>query len=279
MEIVKEPVLFSCPDYRDYVRDHYRHRRARNKTYSLSTIARKVNQSKMSIKYLIDKKHHIAEEHILALAEALSLEGEERQYFCSLVRFNKAKSLPEKNRHFQKMVSVASSSLGETLVEQSELGYFRRWFYPVIAEMSYLESFQATPEWIRARLTPTPPMEEVRQALAYLQEHGYMRGGQKSEKKTKVPDHFRSHQYKSYVAELMDVSRRALENPRAAELESFNITISVDEQRYQLAKQMISEFRHQLHNTLANHETCGRVIQINLQMFTAASVSSPGEKK
>ena len=50
----------------------------------------------------------------------------------------------------------------------------------------------------------------------------------------------------------------------------FNITISIDAERQKLAEGIVREFRHKMHDLLANEAVCDRVLQINMQMFTIA---------
>ena len=64
MENVNQLSIFDYLDYRDYFKDYYHTRKNNSKAFSLQVFAKKVNQSRMSIKYLIDKKRHISNNNI-----------------------------------------------------------------------------------------------------------------------------------------------------------------------------------------------------------------------
>lgn len=263
--------IYSYSDYRDFILDFYKYKKSKNKNFSLAYFSGKVGQSKMAIKYLIDKQRHIADENIDAFSKALGLNDSESKYFRNLVLFNKAKSVNEKNRYFESMLKQKKSPFFELFLNQSSAAIFKAWYYPAIAELSYTDGFQEDPEWIKRKLAFNVSVENISKALNYLRENGFLKNSTSIISKIKLPENIESYIYSKYSADQLDLSKQAIESQNKEDREIFNITISIDEKKFEMAKDMIKKFRHTLHDILANDEPADRVVQINMQLFTLAT--------
>ncbi len=155
-------------------------------------------------------------------------------------------------------------------LELSDLGYFAHWYYPVIAELSYLDGFQKNSDWIRNSLNFSLSKKQIEEALNYLEENNFLKGSLALDKQVKVPDELRSYIYKNYVLESIEMSRRSIDELSIDKRESFNLTVSVSNEKYQLAQNMIRNFRHELHEVLSGDDDCDHVIQVNMQLFEMA---------
>lgn len=272
MESVNQLNIFSYSDYRDCLADYYRQTKLQHRSFSLQTLANRVGLSKMAIKYLIDKKRHSTEDGLPKLAQALGLNRREQLYFHYLALFNKAKEADRKQSYLQKMINIQSNKFRDKNLKEADLGIFSNWITPAIMELSYVDGFKKSPEWIQQAFRFKVPIQSIRDSLEFIDKKKYF---ENSSLKMKLPDEVRSFIYKRYVHQMIEKSLEALETQDSSEREFFNITISVNEERHQMAMKMISDFRHKLHDTLASDEVCDKVIQINMQMFIIAN----GRKK
>jgi uncharacterized protein (TIGR02147 family) len=237
----------------------------------MAVFANSVGQSKMSIKYVIDKKRHLSKKSIQNYCPALSLHGKKKDYFLLMFEFNKAETNEEKNHYFQELLKLKDCKLKEMYLELSDLGYFVKWYYPVISELSYLKKFRPDPHWIKEALLFPVSIKEIEQALGYLKENNLLKGLHPSDKQIKVPDELRSFIYRNYVLETIELEKQAIVNIPIESRESFNLTISVSEAKFELAKTMIKNFRQELHKTLAGDDECDKVMQVNMHLFELAS--------
>ncbi|MCX6111318.1 MAG: DUF4423 domain-containing protein, partial [Proteobacteria bacterium] len=87
------------------------------------------------------------------------------------------------------------------------------------------------------------------------------------------PSSCRQRKYKEYSKAQLKLAEEALLKQDRDDRQFFNLAISVDRERFQLAKELVAEFRHKLHDRLANDSACERVIQINMQLFTTSLVN------
>lgn len=264
------PNVFDYDDYRRFIKAVLDEGRARSTSVSLATVGRKAGLSKMAVKYLVDGKRHLAESSIDRMAKALSLGGSEQTFFRHLVLFNKAHGEDERAKQFEALLKLRNSPFKDLFLTHGEVGYFRRWYYPAIAELSYVKGFVADAAWIQARLTFKVPRAEIQAAVEYLDTHGYLKGGKRTDAKVKLPDGFKSQVYKTFAIEQTELGGQAIDEQSRADREVFNVTVSVDPERFAVAKAMVAEFRQKLHDALANDALCDRVVQINMQLFTLA---------
>ncbi len=270
MEAVNKLNIIDYDCYRTYLADYFQAKKEANPNFSLTMMANKVGQSKMTIKYLLDKKRHISEKNIAIFANALKLDPSQTRYFHALVKFNKSKTGDEKNIHFRELLKIKGSPFKDLYLQDSDAGYLSSWFYPAIAELSYVRGFNMDPANIKQSLYFSVSIDEIRSALHFLNKYGFLKDSQGDASKIKIPENFRGHIYKEFAAKQIELAKESIFTQDPSEREISNLTISVPEEKYQMAKQMIADFRHQLHEMLANDEECERVIQINMQLFTLA---------
>lgn len=270
MKIVNQNPIYDYGDYRTFIKNFYTSKKAESSAFSLTTFARKVGFSKVAIKYVIDQMRHIADDNIPTFCKALNLDGSEANYFSSLVKFNKSKVMEERNEHFKSMLRIKGSPLHDRSLDASNIGYFQDWFYPAIAELSFTAGFQKDSQWIRDHLFFKVPKGKIAKAVTYLEVNGYLNGSAPNFARVKAAEEISSHVGKQFILRQIEIGREAVELQSKDDREVFSLTISVDEAKFQLAKRMVAEFRHQLHDLLANTEASERVVQINMQMFTLA---------
>ncbi|MAE22082.1 MAG: hypothetical protein CMK92_06590 [Pseudomonas sp.] len=268
--------IYSYYDYRDFIHDYYENRKLKNKRFSLQAFGLRVGHSKMSVKYVIDKKRHLSLDSLREYAKVMDLHGCQRDHFELLFRFSKAKNNEEKNILFSKVLKSKNKKFKSKFLDENSLDYFSKWYYPVIAELSYVEGFSLDIEVIRKALNFSVSYKEINEALVFLKENNFLKDSGNSDQMIKVPDELRSFIYKNYVLKTIELSKLAVEKLPPQKRESFNLTVSLSNERYEIAKKMIQSFRHELHQVLANDEECDRVIQVNLHMFEVANIEKLG---
>ena len=271
--------IFSYSDYRDYTKDYYHQKKSLNPTYSMSILAGKIGISKMAIKYLIDKKRHISDKKIPLLIKALDfLSPIQAKYFSTLVRFNKSDTTENKDYYFKKMQAIQGSPLKDHILSHKDAGLFQDWYYPVILEMSYLRQFKKDPEWIKKHMLFNISLEEIRDAVAFLDKHEFIKASSETwGKKVIVPESMRSHLYKRFCQRQLLIAKDAMNLLPIDERESSSLTISVDDAAFLKAKNLLKNLRIQLHEALANKRKGNRVIQLTTQLCTVVKLE--GEKK
>jgi uncharacterized protein (TIGR02147 family) len=260
--------ILEFSDYRLFMTVFREGGKARKLSYE--ALGRRVGMSKMGIKYILDGKRHIADSKITAFSQALDLAPLEKKYFKYLVQFNKAKKSDDRDQFLKKMITIRKAPIDETTLIDRDIGFYSSWALPVIAEMSYMEGFKEDASWIWDNLRFKMSKQAIEQALVELKRLKLLRGQSRGGLKIKLSDGINSQVYNRYQRQVVAKAIEAIEFAPKEDREMSNICISVDKKRFEIAKRMISDFRHKLHDVLANDEVCDRVLQINMQLFMTA---------
>ncbi|MGE0172310.1 MAG: TIGR02147 family protein [Oligoflexales bacterium] len=270
MDPVNKNSIYAYADYRSFIRDVLQVKKKNNPNVSLATIGKKVGMSKMAIKYIVDGKRHIAERNIPKFSALVPLGESEAKYFRYLVCFNKAKTEDERKHFFSRMMAMKDSPFKQMIFGDRDTALFLKWFHGTILEMMSFKDFKLEPTWIAQRLRFEVSEKDIAEGIDTLIKLGFI--GEASHEKTTLvtPNGIKSHVYKNFLKTMADKSKIALDTQSAEDRQFFYLNISVSEEKYQIAKKMIDDFKQKLHNALANDEQCDRVLQINMQMFHTA---------
>lgn len=103
-------IVFSYSDYREYIRDFYLSKKSLNSAFSYRYLAQKAGINSSSFyKYVIEGKRNLTKGTLLKTCQMLKLNTAEAEYFESLVFFNQAKTIKEKNHFFDKLIALRNS--------------------------------------------------------------------------------------------------------------------------------------------------------------------------
>lgn len=273
----QKPSPFDFDDYRSFLEGQFLFQKSQKPSYSLAVFARQLGMSKMGAKYLLDRKRHLDESRLATVEKAFGLTKPEVEYFELLLKLAKTRSLKERATLFSNAVVVRKGSIGEHFLKTEEFDFLTNWLHPVIAEMSYLDGFICDAAWIRPRIKIRTSPKAVEKALSLLTKRGFLKGGAMANTRLKVPSGVRSLLYKEFLTQQLDVAKESIVSMPSEEREVFNLVMSVDDELYGLAKAMIDEFRHKLHQVLASERPCNRVVQITGQMVTVATTNAEEE--
>jgi uncharacterized protein (TIGR02147 family) len=262
--------IFEYTDYRKFVRDFFQYKKQSESKYSLETLARKVGLSKMSIKYIMDEKRHLSTTSIQGFCDGLNLKGASARYFQTLVRLNKSRTESERIENLESLMRMKCCPLRERVLKDTQLRLFQNWYHAAIVEMSYLKGFRKDAKWIQSKLKFTVPISKIRDSLQFLEDQGLLDQQESNLGKIKIDSEIRSQLVKNYNRQGLKNAETALLTQSDDDRKAFQLMISVNENQFEIAKKMIADFRHQLHDTLASTEPANRLVQINMDLFTIA---------
>jgi uncharacterized protein (TIGR02147 family) len=266
----QEILSYDC--YRALLRDWFVAEKARTRSVTLGYVGKHMGVSRMFVKYVLDGKKHLNAQHIPAVASMLKLKAQETQYFKALHRFNRSKVELERTEALKDLLRARGLLLQPHNIGCSDEDLFSHWTVSAILQMRDFPGFKHCPNWIQSRLKFKVSKAEIVESLrkvAKFEERLAMLG-EPTKRPIKLPDGFVSAVYKQYAKDVIALAGSAVEMQAREDRQIFNFTVALPENRFEEAKKMIEELRHQLHATLGNSEVCERVIQINCQLFTLA---------
>ncbi|HEX2880495.1 MAG TPA: TIGR02147 family protein [Polyangiaceae bacterium] len=264
--------VFSYVDYRRFLADYYKDRKAHEYGFSYRVFSRRAGcRSSNYLCLVIAGKRNLTPEMAVRFAAACGLTAKASEFFCDLVGYGQAKSATEKQRWYDRLARFRQFRAVHTLSE-SQADYYEHWYIPVIRELAAREDFSADPKWIAKRLLPRVTESEAKQGLATLQALGVLKATETGTLKPAQPlissgSGPLGHQVVAYHRAMLARASDALDLIPRDEREVSSLTLCVSQAKLLELKQRVREFRKELLQTAETNNRPERVVQLNFQLF------------
>ena len=259
--------------YKDYLQAVYKATKKHLGHYSYLQFAEDLGFSRTNVIHLIATgKRKLTNKASQRLVEALGLSGIQRRYFETLVNYQNAQKLADREALFAQLVHIKSKTLKSGLTE-AQLEFFQDWYCPIILEMMRLPDFCSDAHWLAEQLRPRIRPEQARRALDLLERLGLARFD--ASKRRHVPsseqfttgDEIASIAVVRYHQKMIELGRESITSFEEFERDVSSVTISVSEASAARIKSEIQSFRKKI-MAIADEDADGdRVRQLNIQFF------------
>jgi uncharacterized protein (TIGR02147 family) len=273
---VPEPRLTNYTDYRQYLKDYYRFRKAGQARFSLRIFARKANfSSHTHLQYVMEGKRNLGPKTLVRLILAMELSSSQARFFQNLVFFNQAKRPDEKAFHYARLREENPGPAFKKM-EQAQHKIFEEWYHGAILELSSVKGFRGHPGWIATRLFPTITPLQAQESLNLLVEAGFLRRVADSfipvDPAVTTGDEVSPQLVRGYHLEMMRLAARAIDESPPEERDISAVCFTVKTADFPKVKRQIQQMRKQLKNFGAGYGDGNRVIQINIQLFPLSRI-------
>lgn len=266
--------VYGYTNYRAYLKDYYEFRKDSQRGYSFRAFSKMAGFTSPNIlKLVIDGERNLSPESIQKFIKALNLKGQMCEYFATLVKMNQAKSDADKEYYYAILQKLTPEAKKRDLNPESHK-YLSHWLFPVIREMTALKEFRDDPYWISRRIYGKATINEITQALQFLQQEGFVEkhDGRLIMKDNMVlsSDEVKSLSIRNYHRQMLEQAKESLESIPVEEREFGAVTFSIPESAVLELKYKLKQFRRDLH-TWAMQVTEDKggelIIQVNAQMY------------
>jgi len=275
------PDLFQYLDYRRYLADWFRARKAANPRFSHRAFVRRIGQrSPSTLRDVIEGRRNLTPQTTEAFCDAMGLNAEERDFFTALVHLDQATGQDERNRAWNRIAATRRFNEARRL-EGDGFRYLSHWYYPAIRELAGRDDFDADPAWIAARLRPSITVAQARTALKELLELGLLveqEDGTVAQRDSSVvtPHEVAGLAAHNYHAGMLALAGEAIERFRPFERHFCGVTVSIPEEMIPRLKRELNAFQERLLDLCGGvDEPVERVVQINLNFFPLSSPAGP----
>jgi len=266
-------------DYRQYLRDQYAEQKARNPRHSQRLFARKAGLSSNGFySEVLNGKRQLAPAAVLRFSRALKLSAPEQAYFETLVAFNQAKTVEERNHHFAKLSGQRGARADVVGNERYE--FYRCWYHAALRELIAVRPTKARTREDFARLgqslEPAVPAAKVRKAVDLLLRLGFMVRGEDGFLRQSAPVITTGALGKvppttldvdNFQAATLELARKALDRQPRGQRDFSTLTLSLSAAGVEAAHAEIAALRKRLLALAENDARADRVRQFNFQSF------------
>lgn len=263
--------VFSFLDYREFLKARFARLKKTQRLTHRAFAAKAGFSSPNFLKLVMEGQRNLTAKSIAQIGRALELDAKESEFFSTLVAFNQAKRLEEKEALYDQL-KLLRRDLPLQRLEHSQFDYFSHWYAVAIRELVGLKEFREDPEWISQKLRGQVSPAQARRALRLLERLGLIRraadgGLQQQQPALSSGDEVSSLGAYRFHQSMIEKAKQALQEAPATQRDISSVTLAVTKESSERIKQKIRQFRKEI---LALAEDQGRaeaVYQMNIQFF------------
>lgn len=265
------PSVYDYTDYRQYLRDAYSCRKEMNRSFSQRYIAMRVGASSSGwFSDIVNSRINLTRTHLVSLCKVFGLSQRESDFFELLVNYCQAASFEDKNKTFQKMLSIRD--VNKSLVNREQFEYFNYWYYTAIRELLFTYNFRDDYRSLARMLDPPIKPSEAKKAISVLDTLGLIKvnsqGYYKPVEKTLLKDAaFRSVHWGNFISSMIELGKESVERHKASQRDLSAVTIGLSPEKFEIARTEIAELRKRLLALSEQDDNHEAVYQCNIQLF------------
>lgn len=238
-------------DFKTLLQKEYQKRMQKNRLYSLRAYARFLGIDSSFLSKIFASKRPVTSKTIDKLAVPLNLSRTQVEYYKGLAGYG--------------VSDGAFKALSAT-----EFEYISDWYHYAILEMTHMNHFVSTPEWIAEKLKIS--LQDAHDAVEKLlrmnllsrDEDGRLRV---NENCTTTTNPFTSESFRKIQKQINQQAIDALDNVPFDKRSHSTITLCGDSARLEEAKKKIAAFRRELMVFLESGEKKDTVYQMSISLF------------
>lgn len=264
--------VFEYDNYRVFLKDFFDEQKKIRTYLSKRYFAKRAGFSSHSqISHLIAGRRNITRKSMQQFLMILGLEGKSAEYFESLVSFNQAKTIIDKEIYFKKL-QLIRQKIKYYKLNKSQYKYFEKWYYPVIREIAVYYDWGEDYKKLARSAEPAISVDEAKDAIKTLVGLDMIRknnSGYEQVDNVLYPGDVPSFSYKKARRDMILRSIDAADNLPPKERYFFNCTLSLGEDNYNQLMELIKSFEKDFESifTTENNKNIKKVHQFNLQFF------------
>ncbi|KAF0163977.1 MAG: hypothetical protein FD160_4103 [Caulobacteraceae bacterium] len=278
-----DPDVLLFLDYRAYLRALYEARK-KHRGFSFRAFSRRAGLTSPNyLKLVIDGERNLSRAMALRFAHACGLSGARERHFTTLVAFNQARTLDERNQLYARLRRHRRAQDARRLGRAQDL-YHSRWYLPAIREFVTSDDFREDPKWIARQLWPSITTREAAEALAQLAELGLLTRGEdgklaQSEPTVSTGPELRSLHLGNFHRTMIDHAKGAIDAVPALERDISSLTLCLGASGLARVKQAIQRFRRELLDLAEMEDAPRQVVQVNFQLFPLTRLAPEPEAR
>ena len=268
--------IFDYIDYRRYLREAYEERRKENSKFSYRFIAGKVGFSSPGFfANVLSGKKDISLKLALKFAELFKLGRKEREYFETLVLFNKASGASEKKEYLDRLLALRGTRVKK--VEAHQWEYFEKWHHAVVRELIAIKPFRGDYRALAAMVNPPIGVPEARKSIELLERLGLIRKGndgiyERTDAAISAGDAISQALIGAFQLQAMDLAKHALDAFPSGTRNFSTLTMSVSGPTYLAMLEELRGFRRRLLDMAQASDQVDRVYQMNFHVFPLSTL-------
>ena len=284
LAVTNRKSVFEYTDYRQYLTEYYAWAKENVRGFSHRSFMGKTGMSGPNyFKRVMEGVHDLTEKSIPKFSLALSLTETEGTYFKHLVFFNQAKTLVEKDQHFQILMALKTPHQ-QVVLEKAQYEYYKDWYNVAIREMLSFFEYRDHPQEMAKLLSPPVSPKRIKKAIELLETLGLVEKA--SDGRVKTTSQFvlgnpevQSLLIPKFHQTMARLAEEAITRFPKTERHFSSSTVSMSEKSYQAVTEIIQNTRKEILRTIGQEPEPNRVYHLNMQLFPLTLGASKRKRK
>jgi len=254
-------------DIGDFLKNEFKDRQRKNKTYSLRAFSRDLKLSPSFLSDVVKGKKKLSLDKALEISQVLGWSWRESQLFLQTAQLGSVKSKRAQlflKKEIQKTEALYGQFKNLKLTQFSSVS---NWYYMAILELTTIHGFSDEPSWIAKRLGID--LKEAESAMQALKEKKLIvqneLGEWKKNMNASVQDAPSSDVRKFHRQQLAKAAE-AIENQEFHRRHFSGVTMAIDTDQLPKAIELVREFRSRM-NSLLEAGTKKNVYHLAIQLY------------
>lgn len=263
--------IFQYSDFRLYLQDYYAWRKARDPKFSHRFIMERMGSSSPGwFNDVIKGRIRLTSTYLVRLGQLLKLKAKELDYFETLVHYQQAESLDEKNRHMAKM--LAFKDLKMDVLGREKFEFYSQWYNTTLRELLFFYDFDGDFGKLARKLRPAIRKEQASKAFELLLKLDLIRkqaGGHYRPTSVNIikDGNFKSDYIANFIRTSIELAMDAFQRIPSNERDMSSVTLCLSPKGFEEIKQELKGLRKRFLEIAERDAEPRTVYQCNLHVF------------
>jgi len=264
-----KPSVFAFNDFRMFLAEYQKERIAREPGFSKSEFSRLL-QLPNTRSYVTDVLNgkKVTDTFVERFVAVIGFNREEAQYFRTLVRFNQAENIDEKELFFSQLIDLNRTP--GRMLDTSMLRYYQSWHNGVIRALLAVENFTGDCKALAKKIYPPMTVKDVRTSMKLLLELGLIKKNEQgvykpADSAIQAPEKMKTELLKQYQLQSLLLAQKTVAGPTSRIAFSHTNTISISRKGNERLVNLLEKFRSQVRSLAhKDEEQPDRVLQLSI---------------
>ena len=243
--------IFAYTDYRAFLKYAVQALKEKDPKFSQRWVLQRLGlKSSGWLADMLAGRRNLSRTQASVFGQILAMNAREELYFQTLVDYDQAKTLPEKNRCYEKILTF--HEIPKDLVDPDRFEYFSHWYIPAIREYLLIEPFKGDAEKLAKRMRPAITAKQATQGIEVLERLGMVKRYASGELRPSVEHVKKQSQFSApvhyyrYLKAQIELGMGAMETIPKEERDVSAVTLTLSEEGFAVLREELKELRRRM---------------------------------
>ncbi len=280
---MEEIDVYQFTNYRKYIKAYFDERKKHDRKFSHRYLSQRLGLSSPNfIMMVMQGKRNLTRSLAYKISQEFNQDENEAEYFESIVGFAQAKTNKEKDRYFQKIISLRRNCSVEK-IEEHQYEYYSNWYNLVIRELVTYPEFKNNYNWLAKKVSPPITHSQTKRSVELLLKLGLIKRNGTSYVRSSLlistGQEVFSLAIVNFHRKMAELAAASLDTSSHDERDITACTVNISETGIGEIKKVIAECRKKVLSIAEADTPADRVYQINFQVFPLSAKNKRKKQK